>query len=126
MRIIDSAFSCWPFRSGFRRTNAIHRGGTSRAPVAPPDRDLADAIVTTDTGTFDALDSSPEARYVNYFEVGFNAFEVVLGFAQSYGATRTSPSLRLVMSPVYAKEFLAMLTSALTDYESAFHRIENR
>lgn len=82
--------------------------------------------VTTETGPIDALEASPEARYVNYFEVGFNAVEVVLSFAQSYGATRTSPSVRLVMSPVYAKEFLSMLTSAIRDYERSFTNIESQ
>lgn len=81
--------------------------------------------MTTDTGA-SALDTSPEARYVNYFEVGFNSVEVVLGFAQSYGARRTSPSVRLVMSPVYAKELLSILTSALSDYERAFKKIESQ
>ena len=76
--------------------------------------------MTPDSGASDALDAMPEARYVNYFEVGFNSLEVVLGFAQSYGATRTSPSVRVVMSPVYAKELLSMLTSALSDYERCF------
>ena len=91
---------------------------------APPEVDQAGTItVTPDAGAPDALDALPEARYVNYFEVGFNAVEVVLDFAQSYGATRTSPKVRLVMSPVYAKEFLSMLTLALGNYERSFGEI---
>lgn len=76
--------------------------------------------VNPETGATDPLDDQQEARYVNCFAVGFNAVEVVLNFAQSYGTAGKSPSVRLVTSPVYAKEFLSMLTAAMAEYKSTF------
>jgi len=82
--------------------------------------------VTPETGATEALDDPKEARYVNSFAVGFNAVEVVLNFAQSYGTGGTSPSVRLVTSPVYAKEFLSMLTAAMGEYENTFGKLQDR
>lgn len=82
--------------------------------------------MTSETGTSDVLDNPPEARYVNDFAVGFNALEVVLDFAQSYGPANTPPTVRLVMSPVYAKEFLTMLTAAIAEFERTFGTLQDR
>ena len=82
--------------------------------------------VTFETGTTADLSDQPDARYVNYFAIGFNALEVVLEFAQSYGTAKLPPSVRLVMSPVYAKEFLTMLAAAIGEYERSFGKLQDR
>ena len=56
-------------------------------------------------------ESNPlEGKYVNYFEVGHNAFEFVLDFGQSYAGNQ-EPQLhtRIITSPAYAKSFLETL-----------------
>jgi hypothetical protein len=62
-----------------------------------------------------------EGRYANYFKVGHNAFEFVLEFAQSYSdPPEEKAHTRIVTSPVYAKELLAVLQQAIAEYERAF------
>lgn len=84
--------------------------------------------MTAETSDRDSTttDAPPEARYVNYFAVGFNAVEIVLDFGQAYSAARPPPGVRLVMSPIYAKQFLSMLAELMGDYEKAFGRLDAR
>ena len=55
-------------------------------------------------------DGKLEGRYANHFAVGYNAFEFIFDFGQSY-SENNQPELytRIVLSPTYAKEFLKML-----------------
>jgi Protein of unknown function (DUF3467) len=65
-----------------------------------------------------------EGRYTNYFKVGHNAFEFVLEFAQSYSEPPEEQAhTRIITSPVYAKELLAVLQRAISDYERVFGSI---
>lgn len=66
-----------------------------------------------------------EARYANFFKVGYNAFEFLLAFGQSY-ADHEGEQLhtRLVMSPMYAKELLRVLNQSLAEYERDFGTIK--
>jgi hypothetical protein len=71
-----------------------------------------------------ASEEQPEARYANYFHVGHNAFEVILEFGQYYeGARQPQMHTRIVVAPVYAKEFLHLLEIALKDYVEKFGQI---
>jgi len=65
-----------------------------------------------------------EARYANFFEVGYNAFEVLLEFGQSYANEKARLHTRVVMSPSYAKELLRVLTVSVQDYEKDFGTIK--
>ena len=59
-----------------------------------------------------------EAKYTNLFRVGYNAFEVLVEFGQSYPGT--DPDLihsRIATSPTYARAFLKMLTRSIEGYE---------
>jgi Protein of unknown function (DUF3467) len=65
-----------------------------------------------------------EARYANFFEVGYNAFEVLLEFGQSYANEKSRLHTRVVMSPSYAKELLRVLMQSVQDYEKDFGTIK--
>ena len=65
-----------------------------------------------------------EARYANFFEVGYNAFEFLLAFGQSYANEKVQRHTRLVMSPSYAKELLRVLTDSVREYEQDFGTIK--
>ena len=65
-----------------------------------------------------------EGRYVNYFEIGHNAFEFLLDFGQFYdGEAEASLHTRIVTSPVYAKTLIGMLQRALSQYEASYGRV---
>jgi hypothetical protein len=63
----------------------------------------------------------PVARYANYFQVGYNAFEVVVEVGQHYeGGGRPRIHTRIVAAPVCAKALLDLLRTAIADYEQTF------
>ena len=65
-----------------------------------------------------------EGRYVNYFEIGHNAFEFLLDFGQMYCEDpEASLHTRIVTSPVYAKTLIGMLQRALSQYEASYGRV---
>ena len=67
--------------------------------------------------------AAPEpAAYANHFEVGFNAFEFLLDFAQDYDSddSMTLVHTRIVTAPAYAKVFRELLDRTIVEYEAAF------
>lgn len=65
-----------------------------------------------------------DGRYANYFEVGYNAFEVILDFGQLYSDTgKAQVHTRIITSPRYAKDLLDTLKRSLEQYEQAFGAI---
>jgi uncharacterized protein DUF3467 len=65
--------------------------------------------------------------YANYFEVGHNAWEVVLDFGQLYpGNGQPRVHTRIIMSPTYAKALLRMLEESLLRCEQTFGSIDDR
>ena len=65
-----------------------------------------------------------EGRYVNYFEIGHNAFEVLLDFGQFYeGEAEATQHTRIVTSPVYAKRLSGLLQQAIRQYEASYGRV---
>jgi Protein of unknown function (DUF3467) len=65
-----------------------------------------------------------EERYANYFKIGHNLFNFILEFAHLYSDPPVEKvHTRIVTSPGYAKELLAVLTQAIADYERAFGSI---
>jgi hypothetical protein len=53
-----------------------------------------------------------EARYANYFQVGYNAFEFLLEFGQREGRIHTS----IYVSPQHARMLADLLCGALKEY----------
>ncbi len=63
-------------------------------------------------------------RYSNCFQVGHNAFEVVIEAGQCYGEGDAARfHTRLVTSPAYARELLETLRAALERYEQTYGAI---
>ena len=82
------------------------------------------------TDPHEAKDTSPqglkpEAKYANYFEVGYNAFEVLIDFGQLYvDGSHKQVHTRVVTSPPYAKELLRLLVETIKQYEEGFGFIQ--
>ena len=53
-----------------------------------------------------------DARYANYFQVGYNAFEFLLEFGQREGRIHTS----IYVSPQHARMLSDLLAGALKEY----------
>jgi hypothetical protein len=75
-------------------------------------------------GSEDDLDSSQlEGRYANYFKIGYNAFEFLLDFGQSYeDPERARIHTRIVIGPAYARVLLEMLQRSVASFESVHGR----
>jgi len=71
-------------------------------------------------GKSDSVRDSREARYVNYFKIGYNAFELIIDCGQCY-AENEEPQLhtRIITSPAYGKALLETLRGCLNEYEKA-------
>jgi hypothetical protein len=66
-----------------------------------------------------------EGKYANYFEVGYNAFEVLIDCGQLYAdGSNKQVHTRLVTSPPYAKELLRLLANTVKQYEARFGPIQ--
>lgn len=65
--------------------------------------------------------AEPPARYANHFEVGHNAGEFILDFAQAYSSTgERQVHTRIVMSPAYAKALQRLLEKSIVRHEQAY------
>jgi hypothetical protein len=61
-----------------------------------------------------------EGRYANCFRVGFNAFELLIDFAQCTPDSRLAVQhTRIIVSPAYGKVFLKLLADSIEHYELA-------
>jgi hypothetical protein len=65
----------------------------------------------------------PEGRYVNYFKIGHNAFELIIDCGQCY-SDKEEPHLhtRIITSPVYGKALLETLRDCLNEHEKVYGR----
>jgi Protein of unknown function (DUF3467) len=62
--------------------------------------------------------TAPEARYVNYFEVGHNALEFIVDLGQYHPEQiAVQLQMRVVTAPVYAKLLSRMLMEAIERHE---------
>lgn len=62
-----------------------------------------------------------EGRWANYFEVGYNAVEVIIDIGQFYpGTGEPTAHTRIVTSPHYARALLETLGESLRGYEARF------
>ena len=75
----------------------------------------------------DSAEREPEGRYANYCEIGNNPLEFLLQFGQWYGG-RAKPNIhtRIVTSPTYAKEILALLQRSVDAFECMYGPIKDR
>ncbi len=64
--------------------------------------------------------ADPEARYANFFRIGFNAYEFVLDFGQEYPPEAERIHTRLVVNIALARNLCETLESSLRDYSSRF------
>ena len=56
--------------------------------------------------------------YANYFKVGYNAFEFVIDFGQQYSDNDDIEfSVRIITSPVFAKDLADVLKDSISQYE---------
>jgi hypothetical protein len=61
-----------------------------------------------------------EARYANSFEIGFNAYEFVIDFAQRYEQDSGRSVTRVVTSPALARRLAELLEGSLRQYEARY------
>jgi hypothetical protein len=72
-------------------------------------------------------DRRERGKYANYFQIGHNAFEVVIDFGQAYSEGEQEEfHTRIITSPSYAKELLTVLSKALKEYEQTYGSIDSR
>ena len=64
----------------------------------------------------------PEARYANTFDVGFDAFEVVIDCAQAEPGDEGEPipHTRIITTPAFARELGRVLSKSIEEYEARF------
>jgi hypothetical protein len=71
-----------------------------------------------------AKGSPIEGKYANYFQVGYNAFEFLLDFGQSYPeGEKEHIHSRIITSPAYALELSKVLRESIEQYEETFGAI---
>ena len=65
-----------------------------------------------------------EGRYANHVAIGYNAWEFIFDFGQSFSEDN-QPALytRIVTSPVYAKAFLKTLKDSIESFENSYGEI---
>jgi hypothetical protein len=68
-----------------------------------------------------------EGRYANHFAIGYNAWEFIFDFGQSY-SEHNQPELytRIITGPVYAKAFLKTLKESIEAFENAYGEISDK
>lgn len=66
-------------------------------------------------------------RYANAFQVGFNAFELVVEFAESFSDGEAAHvHTRIVTNPIFAQALLRTLSDSLREYERSYGQIVAR
>jgi hypothetical protein len=62
-----------------------------------------------------------KGQYANYFRVGYNAFEFIFDFGQSYtGTDQAELYMRIITNPFHAKSLLSTLRESIDRYEQVF------
>jgi len=73
------------------------------------------------SSNFSGKHSKLEGKYANHFAVGYNAYEFIFDFGQSFSENEEAElTVRVVTSPFYAKEFLKTLQKSIEQYEKTF------
>ena len=72
------------------------------------------------------VDPSPkvdrlEGKYANHLAVGYNAYEFIFDFGQSYSEnSHADLYTRIITCPAHAKELLKILKESVAQYEKEF------
>jgi len=62
-----------------------------------------------------------EGKYANHLAVGYNAYEFIFDFGQSYSEnTHAELYTRIITCPAHAKELLKILKESVAQYENEF------
>ena len=70
--------------------------------------------------------NSIQGSYANFYEIGFNAFEFVLDFGQTFSETEEAELFtRIILPPILAKSLFDILQESLDSYEDKFGHICN-
>ena len=73
------------------------------------------------SSNFSGKHSKLEGKYAIHFAVGYNAYEFIFDFGQSFSENEEAElTVRVVTSPFYAKEFLKTLQKSIEQYEKTF------
>jgi hypothetical protein len=64
-------------------------------------------------------------HYANCFQVGYNAFEFLLDFGQSYETDQTIMHTRIILLPSYAKNLAELLYTSLASHEHGMDGYSN-
>jgi hypothetical protein len=65
-------------------------------------------------------EESPESRYANYFQIGFNAYEFVIDFGLAYPPDEGPYHTRIVTNPGVARDLSETLGRSLQDHEREY------
>ena len=69
-------------------------------------------------------DKKLEGKYANFFAVGHSANEYIFDFGQSYSENEDAELyIRIVLSPVHAKNFLMTLKNSIAQFEATYGAI---
>ena len=67
-----------------------------------------------------------EGKYVNRFQIGYNAFEFVVDFFQAHdNQVAANANTRVITTPAYAKLLSEMLGESIHQYEAKYEKIPN-
>ena len=73
------------------------------------------------SSNFSGKHSKLEGKYANHFAVGYNAYEFIFEFGQSFSENEeTELSVRVVTSPFYAREFLKTLRESVEQFDETY------
>lgn len=64
-------------------------------------------------------------QYANYFRVGFNAYEIIFDFGQSFSENdQAELCMRIIFNPFLAKSFLSTLQDTFDQFERKYEAVE--
>ena len=70
---------------------------------------------------FSATVGRLEGKYANHLAVGYNAYEFIFDFGQSYSENNHAELYtRIITCPAHAKELLKILKESVAQYEKEF------
>ena len=70
--------------------------------------------------------NSIQGRYANFYEIGFNAFEFVFDFGQTFSENEEAElSTRIILPPILAKSLFDILQESIDSYDVKFGHICN-
>lgn len=81
---------------------------------------LSEGFPVEGGGEASAVEELPEARYTNYFRIGFNAYEFVVDFGQEYPPAAERIHTRIVLSAPLVRNLSETLERSLRNHARSF------